>query len=62
MQVADNTIDLAASRGVISRAATLIDEHRAANPASDGSAEELAHCSPKPRPRKRSSTRRPPAS
>ena len=41
MQVADNTIDLAASRGVISRAATLIDEHRAANPASDGSAEEL---------------------
>ena len=41
MQVADNTIDLAASRGVISRAATLIDEHRAANPASDGSAEQL---------------------
>ena len=42
MQVADNTIDLAASRGVISRAAALIDEHRAANPASDGSAEQLA--------------------
>ena len=41
MQVAENTIDLAASRGVISRAATLIDEHRAANPASDGSAEQL---------------------
>ena len=41
MQVADNTIDLAALRGVISRAATLIDIHRAANPASDGSAEEL---------------------
>jgi len=41
MQVADSTIDLAASRGVISRAATLIDEHRAANPASDGSAEQL---------------------
>ena len=41
MQVADNTIDLAASRGVISRAATLIDEHRAANPDSDGSAEQL---------------------
>jgi alkylation response protein AidB-like acyl-CoA dehydrogenase len=41
MQVADNAIDLAASRGVLSRAAALIDEHRAANPASDGSAEQL---------------------
>ena len=41
MQVAENTIDLAASRGVMSRAAMLIDEHRAANPASDGSAEQL---------------------
>src|SRR3954463_14880621 len=41
MQVAENAIDLAASRGVLSRAATLIDEHRAANPASDGSPEEL---------------------
>jgi len=41
MQVADNTIDLAASRGVLSRAAMLIDKHRATNPASDGSAEEL---------------------
>jgi L-evernosamine nitrososynthase len=41
MQVADNAIDLAASRGVLSRAAMLIDEHREANPASDGSAEEL---------------------
>ncbi len=41
MQVAENTIDLAASRGVISRAAMLIDEHRAANPASDGSGEQL---------------------
>ena len=41
MQVADNAIDLAASRGVLSRAAMLIDEHRAANPASDGTAEEL---------------------
>jgi alkylation response protein AidB-like acyl-CoA dehydrogenase len=41
MQVADNAIELAASRGVLSRAAALIDEHRAANPASDGSAEEL---------------------
>ncbi|MBV8954716.1 MAG: acyl-CoA/acyl-ACP dehydrogenase [Solirubrobacterales bacterium] len=42
MQVADNAIDLAASRGVLSRAATLIDRHRAANPESDGSAEELS--------------------
>ena len=40
-QVADNAVDLAASRGVLSRAAALIDEHRAANPASDGSAAEL---------------------
>jgi alkylation response protein AidB-like acyl-CoA dehydrogenase len=40
-QVADNAVDLAASRGALSRAAALIDEHRAANPASDGSAEEL---------------------
>jgi alkylation response protein AidB-like acyl-CoA dehydrogenase len=41
MQVADNAVDLAASRGVLSRAAALIDEHRAANRASDGSAEEI---------------------
>jgi alkylation response protein AidB-like acyl-CoA dehydrogenase len=41
MQVADNAVDLAAARGVISRAAALIDSHRAANPAADGSAEEL---------------------
>jgi alkylation response protein AidB-like acyl-CoA dehydrogenase len=41
MQVADNTVDLAAARGVLSRAAALIDDHRSANPASDGSAEEL---------------------
>jgi alkylation response protein AidB-like acyl-CoA dehydrogenase len=41
MQVADNAIDLAASRAVLSRAAMLIDEHHAANPASDGSAEQL---------------------
>ena len=41
MQVADNAVDLAASRGTLSRAAALIDEHRAANPASDGSAQEL---------------------
>jgi alkylation response protein AidB-like acyl-CoA dehydrogenase len=41
MLVADNAVDLAATRGVLSRAASLIDEHRAANPASDGTAEEL---------------------
>jgi alkylation response protein AidB-like acyl-CoA dehydrogenase len=41
MQVADNAVDLAAARGALSRAAALIDEHRAANPASDGGAEEL---------------------
>jgi alkylation response protein AidB-like acyl-CoA dehydrogenase len=41
MQVADNAVDLAAARGVLSRAAALIDQHRAANPASDGSPEEL---------------------
>jgi L-evernosamine nitrososynthase len=42
MQIADNAIDLAASRGVLSRATDLIDEHRAATPASDGTAEELS--------------------
>jgi alkylation response protein AidB-like acyl-CoA dehydrogenase len=41
MQVADNAVDLAAARGVLSRAAALIDDHRAANPASDGGADEL---------------------
>ena len=41
MQVADNAIDLAAARGVISRAAALIDAHHAANPPSDGTAQEL---------------------
>ena len=40
-QIADNAVDLAASRGVLSRAAALIDEHRAANTASDGTVEEL---------------------
>ena len=41
VQVAENAVDLAAARGTIDRAAALIDEHRAANPASDGSAEEI---------------------
>src|SRR6059058_680974 len=36
MQVADNAVDLAAARAVLSRAGTLIDVHRAANPTSDG--------------------------
>ena len=41
MQVAESALDVAASRGALSRVATLIDEHRAANPACDGTAEEL---------------------
>jgi alkylation response protein AidB-like acyl-CoA dehydrogenase len=41
MQVADNAVDLAAARGVLSRAAALIDDHHATNPTSDGTAEEL---------------------
>jgi alkylation response protein AidB-like acyl-CoA dehydrogenase len=40
-QIADNVVDLAAARAVLSRAAALIDEHREANPASDGSAKEI---------------------
>jgi alkylation response protein AidB-like acyl-CoA dehydrogenase len=40
-QVADSAVDLAAARAVVSRAAGLIDAHRAANPASDGTADEL---------------------
>jgi alkylation response protein AidB-like acyl-CoA dehydrogenase len=42
MQVADNAVDLAAARGILSRAGTLIDAHRSANPASDGTRDELA--------------------
>jgi alkylation response protein AidB-like acyl-CoA dehydrogenase len=41
MQIADNTVDLAAARAILARAATLIDDHDAANPASDASVEEL---------------------
>ena len=41
MQVADNTVDLAAARGVLSRAAALIDEQHAADPASEAAAAEL---------------------
>jgi alkylation response protein AidB-like acyl-CoA dehydrogenase len=42
MQVADNAVDLAAARGILARACALIDEHRDANPASDGTAGELS--------------------
>ena len=42
MLVADSAVDLAAARGVFSRAATLIDSHLAANPTSDGTAAELS--------------------
>jgi alkylation response protein AidB-like acyl-CoA dehydrogenase len=41
MQVADNAVDLTAARGTLARAAALIDEHRAANPRSDGTSEAL---------------------
>ncbi len=41
MQVADSAVDLSAARAVLSRAAVLIDEHRDANPASDGTPDEL---------------------
>ena len=40
-QVADNSVELAAARAILARASDLIDEHRAANPASDGTADEL---------------------
>jgi alkylation response protein AidB-like acyl-CoA dehydrogenase len=41
MQVAENAVDLSAARAALSRAAALIDDHRARNPASDGTPEEL---------------------
>src|SRR6201995_1367608 len=41
MKGADNAVALAAARGVLSRAGALIDGHRAANPASDGTDEEV---------------------
>lgn len=41
MQIAENVVDLAAARAVLSRAAGLIDDHHAANPVGDGSAEEI---------------------
>jgi alkylation response protein AidB-like acyl-CoA dehydrogenase len=41
MLVAETAVALAAARGVLARAATLIDEHRSANPVSDGTAAEI---------------------
>jgi alkylation response protein AidB-like acyl-CoA dehydrogenase len=41
MQLADSAVDLAAARGVLSRAAALIDAHYAATPASDGTGEQI---------------------
>jgi alkylation response protein AidB-like acyl-CoA dehydrogenase len=41
MLVAESAIDLATCRAAISRAAMLIDDHQAANPADDGSDEEI---------------------
>jgi len=41
MQIADNAIDLAAARGVLSRAAALIDDHHAHHPAGDGTPGEV---------------------
>jgi alkylation response protein AidB-like acyl-CoA dehydrogenase len=41
MLVAEAAVDLAASRAVIARAATLIDEHHAATPDADGSDEQI---------------------
>ena len=57
MLVAENAIDLAASRGILSRAAALVDEHRAAHPASDGEPRSCGRSSPRLRPPRRSSTR-----
>jgi alkylation response protein AidB-like acyl-CoA dehydrogenase len=42
MQVADNAIDLAAARAILSRSADLIDLHRADHPTSDGTPDQLA--------------------
>jgi alkylation response protein AidB-like acyl-CoA dehydrogenase len=41
MLVAESAIDLAAARGVLARAASLIDEHYAEHPADDGSDDEV---------------------
>jgi L-evernosamine nitrososynthase len=41
MLVAESAIDLAAARGVLGRAASLVDEHYAEHPADDGSDDEV---------------------
>jgi alkylation response protein AidB-like acyl-CoA dehydrogenase len=41
MLVAESAIDLAAARGVLARAASLVDEHYAAHPADEGSDDEI---------------------
>ena len=41
MLLAENAIDLGAARAALARAATLVDDHYAANPATDGGADEL---------------------
>lgn len=41
MLVAESAVDLAAARGAIARAASLVDDHYAAHPADDGSPEEI---------------------
>jgi len=41
MLVAESAVDLAAARGVIARAATLIDDHYCEHPADDGSEDEI---------------------
>jgi L-evernosamine nitrososynthase len=41
MLVAESAIDLAAARGVLARAASLVDEHYAAHPADEGDDDEI---------------------
>ena len=41
MLVAESAIDLAAGRGILARAAALVDEHYAAHPADDGTDDEV---------------------
>jgi alkylation response protein AidB-like acyl-CoA dehydrogenase len=41
MLVAESAVDLAAARGVIARAATLVDDHYAVHPADDGNEDEI---------------------
>jgi alkylation response protein AidB-like acyl-CoA dehydrogenase len=41
MLVAESAIDLAAARGVLARAASLVDEHYAAHPADEGTDDEV---------------------